>query len=186
MLVELVIHNFAIIDTLHLAPSAGLNILTGETGAGKSIIVDAVSLLLGGRASTEVVRTGAPSALVEGVFQLHAELQAELAPLLAADGLEGDDPTTLIVAREIRREGRNICRLNGRAVRLSALESIGQRLVDIHGQGDHLSLLRARVQIDYLDRYGGLWPQRRELADRVGELRQLRLQLSRVTRTSGK
>jgi len=182
MLAELTIRNFAIIDELHLTLAPAFNVLTGETGAGKSIIVDAMSLLLGGRAPTDVIRTGADRTLIEGIFHLDAALQAELTPLLAADGLEGDDPATLTLAREIRREGRNICRVNGRAVTLSALEAIGQQLVDIHGQSDHLSLLRVREHMDFLDRYGGLWPQREELAARVVALRQVQRELADLMR----
>jgi len=182
MLAELTIRDFAIIDELHLTLPPTFNVLTGETGAGKSIIVDAVSLLLGGRAPRDVIRTGADRTLIEGIFHLGPALQAELDRLLAADGLEGDDPATLTLAREIRREGRNICRVNGRAVTLSALEAIGQRLIDIHGQSDHLSLLRVREHIDFLDRYGGLWPQREELAARVSALRQVRQQLADLMR----
>jgi len=182
MLAELTIRNFAIIDQLHLALEPAFNILTGETGAGKSIIVDAVGLLLGGRASRDVIRAGADQAFVEGIFLLSPALQAKLIPLLAPDGLEGDDSATLILAREVRREGRNICRINGRAVTLSALRAIGQRLIDIHGQSEHLSLLRVGQHIDFLDRYGGLWPRREELAAKVAELRRVRGQLANLIR----
>lgn len=182
MLAELTVRNFAIIDELHLTLAPSLNVLTGETGAGKSIIVDAMGLLLGGRAPRDVIRTGADHTIIEGIFHLRPVLCAELGPLLAADGLESDDPAMLMLAREIRREGRNICRVNGRAVTLSALRTIGQRLIDIHGQSDHLSLLRVREHVDFLDRYGGLWPQREKLADEVEALRQVRGQLSDLMR----
>jgi DNA repair protein RecN (Recombination protein N) len=182
MLAELTISNFAIIDELHLTLAPALNVLTGETGAGKSIIVDAVSLLLGGRAPRDVVRTGADRTIIEGIFHLRPAPYAQLGPLLAADGLESDDPGTLTLSREIRREGRNICRVNGRAVTLSALRTISQRFIDIHGQSDHLSLLRVREHIDFLDRYGGLWPQREKLTNRVELLRQVRGQLADLMR----
>ena len=182
MLAELTIRNFAIIDELHLSLTRAFSVLTGETGAGKSIIVDAVALLLGGRAPTDVIRAGADRTLIEGVFHLEPALQAEVTALLASDGLEGDDPATLILAREIRREGRNICRINGRAVTLSALGGIGRRLIDIHGQREHLSLLRVRAHIDFLDRYGELWLQREELGAKVTALRQVRQQLADLIR----
>ncbi|MEA3345975.1 MAG: DNA repair protein RecN [Chloroflexota bacterium] len=182
MLAELTIRDFAIIDELHLTLGPAFNVLTGETGAGKSIIVDAVSLLMGGWATREVIRSGADRALIEGIFYLEPKLQAEVNPLLASDGLEGDDPSTLSLAREIQRKKRNICRINGRAVTLSALEAVGRRLVDIHGQSGHLSLLRAREHIDFLDRYGGLWPQRRKLAAKVEALRQVREELTNLRR----
>lgn len=179
MLAELHVRNFAIIDelTLHLGP--GLHILTGETGAGKSILVDAVALLLGGRADTEVIRAGADFALVEGTFALDAAAQAEIAPVLAEGGLE-DEGDTLILSREVRREGRNICRINGRAVTLRQFQSVGERLIDIHGQGDHLSLLRVQEHINFLDRYAGLMDARREVADLVHELRRVRRELQEL------
>lgn len=182
MLVELNVSNFAIIDELQLGFSPGLNVLTGETGAGKSIIIDAVSTLLGGRADSTMIRSGTDEARVEGIFYLNEIGKEALLPLLQKDGLEGDDENILVLAREIRRERRSICRVNGRAVTLGVLESIGQHLVDIHGQTEHLSLLRVREHIDFLDRYGDLWAARREVADLVRELRQVRQDLSALIR----
>lgn len=182
MLVELNVRNFAIIDELQLHFSPGFNVLTGETGAGKSIIIDAVSTLLGGRADTTMVRSGTDEARVEGIFHLNETAKEAVLPLLQKDGLEGDDGNTLVLAREIRREGRSVCRVNGRAVTLSTLENIGQHLVDIHGQTEHLSLLRVREHIDFLDRYGDLWSLRRQVADLVRELRQVRQELDALVR----
>ncbi|MGA9348962.1 MAG: DNA repair protein RecN [Anaerolineae bacterium] len=182
MLVELNVKNFAIIGELQLRFSSGFNVLTGETGAGKSIIIDAVSTLLGGRADSTMIRSGTDEALVEGVFLLNEVAKEAILPLLQKDGLEGDDENILVLAREIRREGRSVCRVNGRAVTLGTLESIGQHLVDIHGQTEHLSLLRVREHIDFLDRYGDLWSLRREVADLVRDLRQVRQELSALMR----
>ncbi|MDY7040369.1 MAG: AAA family ATPase, partial [Chloroflexota bacterium] len=182
MLSELTIHNFAIIDELHLRFSAGFNVLTGETGAGKSIIIDAVSLLLGGRADTGVIRAGADEARVEGIFSLDHFSQAVILPLLRENGLEGDCDETLILAREIRREGRSVCRVNGRAVTLAVLGSIGQQLVDIHGQSEHLSLLRVREHREFLDRYAGVEELREQFAGRVKELRQAQSELNALLR----
>lgn len=182
MLAELTIRDLAIIDELHLRFGEGLNVLTGETGAGKSIIVDAVSLLLGGRGDAGLIRAGAGRASVEGVFRLDAEARAAVEPMLEADGLEGDEPGILVLSREIRKEGRNICRVNGRAVALKSLQSVGECLVDIHGQTEHLSLMRVREHADLLDRYGGLWPLRQEVADRVAELRAVRRELGSLRR----
>ena len=182
MLAELHIENFAIIEELHLRFGPGFNVLTGETGAGKSIIVDAVSTLLGGRAETGVIRSGADEARVEGIFLLNKAMQEAILPILRRDGLEGEDEETLILAREIRRGGRSICRVNGRAVTLKVLEQIGQRLVDIHGQTEHLSLLRVREHLDLLDRYGRLWPLRERVAAKVRELRQVRQELEGLLR----
>ena len=182
MLAELHIENFAIIEELHLRFGPGFNVLTGETGAGKSIIVDAVSTLLGGRAETGLIRSGADEARVEGIFLLNKAMQEAILPILRRDGLEGEDEETLILAREIRRGGRSICRVNGRAVTLKVLEEIGQRLVDIHGQTEHLSLLRVREHLDLLDRYGRLWPLRERVAAKVRELRQVRQELEGLLR----
>jgi DNA repair protein RecN (Recombination protein N) len=182
VLSELTIEDFAIIDEIHLRLEPGFNVLTGETGAGKSIIIDAVSLLLGGRATTDLIRSGAERASIEGIFALDGESQAVVNPLLDREGLEGDDPATLILAREIRREGRNVGRVNGRAVSLHVLRDIGESLVDIHGQTEHLSLMRVREHIDLLDRYGNLWPLRDEVADQVQQLRTVRRELAELRR----
>lgn len=182
MLVELNIKNFAIIDELNLRFSPGFNVLTGETGAGKSIIIDAVSTLLGGRAESEYIRAGAEESQVEGIFHLDKATQAAILPLLQEDGLEGEDDETLILAREMRRSGRNICRVNGRAVTLGTLERIAQKLVDIHGQSEHLSLLRVQEHVNLLDRYAGLWPLRSQVAARVSTLRQVQKELKGLLR----
>jgi len=174
MLQELSITNFAIIDQLRLPLAPGLNVLTGETGAGKSIIIDAVSALLGGRISAEmVIRAGADRATIEGVFTLSSAQSDALRPLLDEYGLDDGDGT-LILSRELSRAGRNVCRVNGRAVTVAVLEQFGQRLVDIHGQSEHLSLLRVREHLEYLDRYAGLAGEREQLAATVAELRQVR------------
>src|SRR5512143_4168754 len=152
MLSELRIQNFAIIDKLELKPGAGLIILTGETGAGKYIILDAVEMLVGGRADANVIRTDSDAALVEGVFQLKgAEKEAVNAVLQREDLL--DDPNYVTLSREVRREGRNIARVNGRAVPVALLKEIGSSLVDIHGQSEHLSLLDPRAHLGLLDRF---------------------------------
>jgi DNA repair protein RecN (Recombination protein N) len=152
MLTELRIQNFAIIDELTLSLSPGFVVFTGETGAGKSIIIDAVELLLGGRADSTMVRTGAEVALIEGVFQLETTIQEGVAQILEREGLL-DDIGFCVLAREIRREGRNICRINGRTVNLGLLTELGGRLVDVHGQSEHLSLLRVKEHLHLLDRF---------------------------------
>jgi DNA repair protein RecN (Recombination protein N) len=182
LLSELTIRDFAIIDHVSLRFDPGFNVLTGETGAGKSIIIDAVSLLLGARGSSDFVRTGADQSMVEGHFCLDGEVQSIINPLLEQEGLEGDDPSILVLAREIRSGGRSVCRVNGRAVTVKLLESIGQHLVDIHGQTEHLSLMRVREHIDLLDRYGSVWPARDQLAALVGQLRAVRRELADLRR----
>jgi DNA repair protein RecN (Recombination protein N) len=155
MLTELRIQNFAIIDKLDLRPGAGLIILTGETGAGKSIILDAVEMLVGGRADATVVRTDSDAALVEGVFALKGpEKEAVNAVLQREDLL--DDPDYVTLTREVRREGRNVARVNGRTVGATLLKEIGSSLVDIHGQSEHLSLLDPHAHLGLLDRYADI------------------------------
>jgi DNA repair protein RecN (Recombination protein N) len=173
MLVELTITNLAIIEALRLAFAPGFSVLTGETGAGKSIIIDAVNLLLGGRASAELIRTGCESAVVEGLFSLDGALAGTLGPVLQEYGLE-DEGGELILRREVGRSGRSSCRINGHAMTLSTLQEVGHHLIDIHGQGDHLSLLQVRRHVDFLDHYGGLWEQRKAFAQRVAQLREVR------------
>ena len=174
MLTELHIRDFAIIDELDLTFAPGFTALTGETGAGKSIIIDAVGLVLGGRADTTAIRAGARRALVEAAFRLEPARQAALRPLLEREGLEGDKPDLLLLSREIRAEGRNVCRVNGRAVTLALLRELTEGLVDIHGQSEHLSLLRVRAHVNLLDRFGGLWDLRAQVAGLVAQVRTVR------------
>ncbi len=176
MLSEIDITNFAIIDRLHLQFHRGFNVLTGETGAGKSIIIDAVGTLLGGRAQSEFLRAGADKTRVEGTFTLDAAARENIFPVLDEIGIEHEDES-LIIAREMNREGRNVCRVNGHAVTLHALQRIGENLIDIHGQSEHISLLRVRTHIDFLDRFGNLWDQRAAVAEKVKQLRAVRSEL---------
>jgi len=182
MLTELTITNFAIIDDLRLRFAPGFNVLTGETGAGKSIILDAVSLVLGGRADTTMVRAGCEAANLEATFRLEPELQAALAPLIEAEGLEGEAPDLLLLGREVRANGRSICRVNGRTVNLSLLRDLAEPLIDIHGQGEHLSLLRPRAHLPLLDAYAGLAPERKELAREVSRLHGVQRELHALQR----
>ncbi len=182
MLSEIIITNFAIVEKLHISFVPGLNVLTGETGAGKSIIIDAVSALLGGRVGAELVRAGANRAQVEGLFLLEPHVRAALKSLIQKNDLEGDDDELLILTREIRATGRTIARVNGRAVTVRLLREIGQKLVDIHGQSEHLSLLRTREHLRLLDRYAGLVSRRRVMAEKVHELRQVRQALALLLR----
>jgi DNA repair protein RecN (Recombination protein N) len=180
MLRELHIRDFAIIEELNLSFDSGFVVFTGETGAGKSIIIDAVELLLGGRAESSMVRTDAKAAIIEGEFRLNDYLQNVLNPFLEEEGLL-DDPRILLLGREIRLEGRNICRVNGRTVTLGVLRQAGEKLVDVHGQSEHLSLLRVREHINLLDRYAqteepraGFEALSEELGGVRGELDELR------------
>ena len=152
MLTELHIQNFAIIDTLDLRFGPGLIILTGETGAGKSIILDAVVMLIGGKADATFIRTDSDAAFVEGVFQLRGPEKEAVHEILRREELM-DDPNYVVLMREVRREGRNVARVNGRTVNVSLLKELGSILVDIHGQAEHLSLLDSRAHLGLLDRY---------------------------------
>ena len=152
MLTELRIHNFAIIDKLDLRFGSGLIILTGETGAGKSIILDAVVMLIGGKADTTFVRTDSDAAFVEGVFQLKGPEREAVHEVLKREDLM-DDPDYVVLMREVRKEGRSVARVNGRTVSVSLLKELGGILIDIHGQAEHLSLLDPRAHLGLLDRY---------------------------------
>src|SRR5512143_1337644 len=152
MLTKLRIHNFAIIDKLDLRFGPGLTILTGETGAGKSIILDAVVMLIGGRADTTMIRTDADAAFVEGVFHLKGPEKEAVHLILQREELM-DDPDYVVLTREVRKEGRSVARVNGRTANVSLLKELGALLVDIHGQAEHLSLLDPRAHLGLLDRY---------------------------------
>jgi len=152
MLIELRIQDFAIIENLALDLGPGLIVFTGETGAGKSIIVDAVEMILGGRAESVQIRRGSDRAVIEGIFRLPAGIAKDTENLLEREALV-DDPGFVVLGREIRREGRNICRVNGRIVTLAVLREIGEWLVDVHGQSEHLSLLRVKEHLNLLDRF---------------------------------
>ena len=183
MLHELSIRNFAIIDDLHLTFGPGLNILTGETGAGKSIIIDALGLLLGDRGAAEWVRAGTDMAQIEAVFQLPAdgEVTSEVNHLLVEQALDDPDtPEWITLNREVRVNGRNVCRINGHSVSLQLLSDVAALLIDVHGQGEHLNLLRPRTHIHLLDRFAGLMPQRTKLAQQVTTLRKVRAELQRL------
>jgi DNA repair protein RecN (Recombination protein N) len=154
MLVELRIENFAIIDQLELHFRPGLITFTGETGAGKSIIIDAVETLMGGRAEFTMIRTDAERASIEAVFRIPTAVREAVHTILQRDELL-DDPDYVTLGREIRAAGRNIARVNGRTVNASLLRELGEHLVDVHGQSEHLSLLRVREHLNLLDRYAG-------------------------------
>lgn len=150
MLLEISIKNFAIIEAISLNFEKGMTVLTGETGAGKSIIIDAMNMMLGARATTDVIRHGAPKAEIEGLFSV--ENSHALQMIFDEQGIElGDE---IIIRREILQNGRSVSRVNGQMVNLSVLRSIGQYLVDIHGQHDQEELMRPQLHIHMLDGFG--------------------------------
>jgi DNA repair protein RecN (Recombination protein N) len=154
MLTELRIENFAIIDQLELIFHPGLITFTGETGAGKSIIIDAVELLLGGRADISMIRSGAERAMVDATFRIPDTNRVPIQKILEGEDLF-EDPEFITIGREVRIGGRSVARLNGRNVNASLLKEIGEQLVDLHGQSEHLSLLRIKEHLNLLDRYSG-------------------------------
>ena len=222
MLLELSIRDFAIIDSLHLRLNRLFNVFTGETGAGKSIIIDAVNALLGGKIGAEFVRAGTERASVEGIFTIHAlpsiksswqpfedafdsdgsngvsslleaidraearahervadaesaDASVALATLLHQYDITPEDDQ-LILGRDIFRSGRTVARINGRAVSQQVLQQVASWLVDIHGQSEHMSLLRPDQHVNFLDRYIELIPLRNVLGAKVTEWRNVRKQ----------
>ena len=161
MLLELDIENYAVVDKLRVRFDRGLNLLTGETGSGKSIVVDALSLLLGARATADVIRPGHKQARVSGVFE--AADSAELQELLASTALELDEGE-LIVDREVRDSGKSRAYVNGRVVTLAVLRELAPLLGDIHGQHEQQNLFSARAQLNMLDSFA----KTSELAGQVG------------------
>ena len=180
MLEELRIQNFAIIDQLELTFSPGFNVITGETGAGKSIIVDAVELLLGGKADSSLVRAGADKAVVEGTFALSAATQSLIKPILEREEMEAEDASYITLTREIRGNGRSAGRINGVTANQDVLQEVGSVLVDVHGQSEHLSLLNPRSHIDLLDRYAELTEMRLALGSLVDRVHGTRREIKRL------
>ncbi len=152
MLTELRIENFAIIQQLELELKPGLITFTGETGAGKSIILDALTAVVGGKADATMIRAGAERASVEATFRISDANRGPLHEILEREDLL-DDPDYLTLSRELRREGRSTARVNGRNTSLNLVREIGAYLIDIHGQSEHLSLLNVRQHVHLLDRY---------------------------------
>ncbi len=181
MLLELQISDFAIIDRLHLRLQPGFNVLTGETGAGKSIIIDALGTLRGEKTDATFVRAGANRARIEGVFSLDDCPQVQ--PTLQEYGLLDDDDGQIILTREISAEsGRSVARINGRAVSSGVLREVGGRLIDIHGQHEGLSLFNPRTHLEMVDRFGELLPLREVVAGAVARLRTVREELATLRR----
>jgi len=160
MLTELNIRNFAIIEELHAEFGPGFNILTGETGAGKSILVDALNLLLGGRASPEMIRTGEEEATIEAFFDLGKGEDIKALSQFQFEPEEG-----ILIKRIIHRSGKSRASLNGHSITLHMLEELGENLINIYGQHEHQHFLNPQRHIDILDRSGGLTPLRQEYQD---------------------
>lgn len=183
MLEALAVHNFALIDNLSLQFEPGLNVITGETGAGKSIIIDALGVALGERASADYIRSGTSSARVEACFTFPSGHPVEV--VLSAQGIPTED-NTLILTREINSSGRNVCRVNSHLVTTAQLREIAALLVDIHGQHQHQRLLQPGTHLEFLDAFGG--PEHQRLVDEVRSLyerySQLKATLQNYARTA--
>jgi DNA repair protein RecN (Recombination protein N) len=174
MLTDLTIKNVAIIDTLHITFNSGLTVLTGETGAGKSIIIDAVGLIMGGRASGDLIRSGEEEATVEALFDIST--LPEISQQLAEAGFESDGE--LLIKRSLSRSGRNRIFINGGMATLALLTDIAPRLINIYGQHDSQTLLKPDNHLQLLDAYTGCVELRRKFADTFGRLAVIRSQLA--------
>ncbi|NDD91625.1 DNA repair protein RecN [bacterium] len=178
MLETLKIKNLAVIDHAEISFKAGLNILSGETGAGKSIIIEAISLLLGSRASSSLIRTGCPEAVIEGVFDL-TDLP-EIQQRLSEQGFEDSDNHQLLIKRTVHHAGKHRISINGELATLSNLQAICAGLVDLCSQHEHQSLLKTSTQLDLLDRFGKLAPLRNEYSQVFLRVRALHTELERL------
>ena len=151
MLSKFYIENIAVIEKAGIDFHSGLNVLTGETGAGKSIVIDSINAVLGERASRELVRTGARSAFVSAVFD---HLGDQAIGKLTELGYAPEDDGTVIIQREIHLDGKAVCRINGRPATVTVLKELGSLLISIHGQHESYDLLSPDLHITYIDRMG--------------------------------
>ena len=175
MLSLLHIENIAVISEADIVFDRGFNVLTGETGAGKSIVIDAIGAIMGERTSRDLIRTGAKAASVSAVFRDLPRLK-----WLEEQGIEPDENGELLLERSIQADGKNICRVNGRPLLVTQLRELGCRLLNIHGQHDGQQLLDEECHLDYLDSFGGLASLRDEFAQLYGEVRGIRQELNRT------
>ena len=180
MLTELQIENIAVIESADISFGDGLNVLTGETGAGKSIVIDALHMVTGGRIGREIIRTGAAWAAVTAVFDAPDEVS-----WLEEIGVEPPEDGTLILFRKLFADGKNVCRINGRTVPVAQLREAGAMLVDIHGQNDGRKMLDETTHLRYLDGYAGAGPALAEYRDSYLELRDLESQLRSLEMDEG-
>lgn len=173
MLRELHIRNYAVVESLSLEFFPGFSVLSGETGSGKSILVDALGLVLGGRASPDVIRTGQDRATISAVFESNGAVKA----WLEESGLGGADEKEVILRREIQAEGKSRLLVNDQPVTLAAIRSLARRIIDIHGQNEHVSLLQRDAQLDLLDQFAGVEAQLAEVAGTFRRRRELQREL---------
>lgn len=185
MIQELIIRNYALIDQLKVEFAPGLNILTGETGAGKSIVLEAIGLVLGERGSPDLVKSGCSQAVVEAAIDIAenpaiSDLISDLGFVAEADEADEADSETLILERQISANGKSRCHINGRLATLSALKDIGDLLVDIHGQHEHQSLFRVEKHLDLLDNFGKLNSLREKVSEKYSRIERLQKELEQL------
>ncbi len=181
MLVELTVKNYGIIEEVDWTPAAGFNVITGETGAGKSLVVDAVEALLTGQVNETDIRHGSDIARIEGIFRMAASGQSLVTrDLLSEKGLESDDDT-LLVSCDFRRQGRSTTRVNRQAVSRALLKDITASLLDIHGQSQHLSLLNKDRHLEYLDACAHTRQLREDFSGRVHELHDIEREIQKLS-----
>lgn len=177
MLTSLKIENVAIIESAAIEFGCGLNVLTGETGAGKSIVIDSINAILGERTSRDIIRTGAQSAKVYAVFE---DVNERVRNFLDENGIDCEDGV-LIINRTLSREGKNVCRINGAPVTVSMLREIGGELIDIHGQHDNQSLLSPEKHCGFVDSFAGNADLITDYREKYGRLCEIRSKIKKLT-----
>ncbi len=176
MLLNIDIKNVAVIEAMSFAPLDGMSVLTGETGAGKSVIIDSINMILGARTNKTLIRHGAEKSSVSALFTLSDDIREKLVEY----GIEAEDE--LIIQREITIDGKSIARINGQMVPVSILKEIAPFLIDIHGQHDNQTLLNPSRHIDYLDTYAGLYEQRNEYNELYKKLKEINKSIDELNR----
>ncbi|PJF44245.1 MAG: DNA repair protein RecN [Phototrophicales bacterium] len=180
MLQELHIQNFAIIDDVHLSFSEGFNVITGETGAGKSILIDAVNVVLGSQADKDFVRAGAERAIIEAVFTVPEHAKPLINRIFDTEEIEYETLDEVVITREVRKNGRSTSRINGTTTKTSVIKEIAALLINIHGQNDNAALMKPKEHIYILDRYAHLENTRDTLGELVRELNDVRRSIKRL------
>lgn len=188
MLGELNIKNFAVIEDANIRFEPDMNIISGEEGSGKSLVVDAINTLLGTRVPSGLIRNGSSTARIEGIFWISADISNQLKNILEENAIELEDDGSLIISRELQQQGRSIARVNGKAVPASFLKQIGGYLVDMHSQMDYISLLSTHHQLELLDAYGNLLESQNSLSLKIDDLRQKIRELAKLNeiKTNGR
>ncbi|MDD5313448.1 MAG: DNA repair protein RecN [Dehalococcoidia bacterium] len=171
MLGELHIKNFAVIKDIAIRFAPGMNVISGEEGSGKSLLVDALSLIMGARAPGGLIRSGAASARIEAIFWPPEDIAEKMNGMLEDSGIEPESNGMMLISRDFQDGGKSVSRVNNRAVPLSFLKQMGKYLLDIHGQMEYLSLLDSANQLNLVDAHGGLTEQRKNIKHIIEELR---------------